>query len=195
MTPLADAGLAPQRALHWNEASAELHANAVRRGEGVVAEGGALCVVTAPHTGRSPGDKFIVRDPQSNERVHWSRVNQPMAPDDFARLREHVTQHLNAQDLFVLDVYAGVDPRYRTSIRLVTPNAWYALFVSNMLRRPAAPDLPTFKPTWHILHAPELHADPARHGTRSGTFVVIHFAAHTILIGRASCRERVSIAV
>ncbi len=83
----------------------------------------------------------------------------------------------------MLDVFAGVDPRYRTAIRLVTPNAWHALFVSNMLRRPAAADLPTFTPEWHILHAPELQADPARHGTRSGTFVVIHFAAHTILIG------------
>ena len=183
MTSLLDAGLAPRRALHWNEPAAELYAHAVRRGEGVVAEDGALCVVTAPHTGRSPGDKFIVRDPESNERVHWSPVNQPMAPDHFARLREHVAEHLNAQELFVLDVCAGVDPRYRTTFRLVTPNAWYALFVSNMLRRPAAADVPTLTPEWHILHAPELQADPARHGTRSGTFVVIHFAAHTILIG------------
>jgi phosphoenolpyruvate carboxykinase (ATP) len=183
MTPLAAAGLAPRGTLHWNEAPADLQAHAVRRGEGVVAEQGALCVVTAPHTGRSPGDKFIVRDPESNERVHWSPVNQPMAPDNFTRLREQVAQHLNAQELFVLDVCAGVDPRYRTSIRLVTPNAWCALFMSNMLRRPAAADLPTLTPQWHILHAPELQADPARHGTRSGTFVVIHFAAHVILIG------------
>jgi phosphoenolpyruvate carboxykinase (ATP) len=183
MTLLRDAGLAPRGALHWNTPAAELHALALRRGEGVVAEGGALCVVTTPHTGRSPGDKFIVREPGSSERVHWSAVNQPMTPDHFARLREHVDGHLNDQELFVVDVFAGVDPRHRTAFRLVTPNAWHALFVSNLLRRPAVADLPAFTPTWHILHAPELHADPARHGTRSGTFIVIHFAGRTILVG------------
>jgi phosphoenolpyruvate carboxykinase (ATP) len=183
MTPLGDAGLAPRGALHWNATATELHRHALRRREGVAAEGGALCVVTAPHTGRSPRDKFIVREPGSNDRVAWSLVNQPMAPEQFAALREHVARHLNDQELFVLDVFAGVDPRYRTAIRLVTPNAWHALFVSNMLRRPAAADVPAFIPAWHILHAPERQADPARHGTRSGTFVVIHFAERTILVG------------
>jgi phosphoenolpyruvate carboxykinase (ATP) len=84
MTPLAEAGLAPRGALHWNATAADLRAHALRRGEGVEAEGGALCVVTTPHTGRSPGDKFIVRDPESNERVQWGRVNRPMAVDDSA---------------------------------------------------------------------------------------------------------------
>jgi phosphoenolpyruvate carboxykinase (ATP) len=183
MTPLGDAGLAPRGALHWNSTATELHGHALRRGEGVLAEGGALCVVTAPHTGRSPGDKFIVREPGSSERVQWSGVNQSMTPEHFARLREHVALHLNDQELFVLDVFAGVDPRHRTAIRLLTPNAWHALFVSNMLRRPPAADLPAFTPAWHILHAPELLADPPRHGTRSGTFIVLHFAERTILVG------------
>jgi phosphoenolpyruvate carboxykinase (ATP) len=183
MTPLGNAGLAPRGALHWNSTAAELHGHALRRGEGVVAEGGTLCVVTAPHTGRSPRDKFIVREPQSSERVQWGRVNQPISPEHFARLREHVARHLNDQELFVLDVFGGVDPRHRTAIRLVTPNAWHALFVSNMLRRPPAADPGGFTPAWHMLHAPELHADPALHGTRSGTFIVIDFAEQTILVG------------
>lgn len=184
MNSLGDAGLAPRGTLHWNSTPPELHAQALRRREGVAVEGGALCVVTTPHTGRSPNDKFIVREPGSSEqRVAWGRVNQPMTPEHFARLREHVARHLNDQDLFVLDVFAGVDPRHRTTLRLVTPNAWHALFVSDMLRRPAAAQLPAFMPAWHILHAPELQADPEQHGTRSGTFIVIHFAAQTILIG------------
>jgi phosphoenolpyruvate carboxykinase (ATP) len=106
-----------------------------------------------------------------------------MTPDHFVGLREHVARHLNDHELFVLDVVAGVDPRYSTAVRLVTPTAWHALFVCNMLRRPLAADLPAFTPAWHILHAPELDADPARHGTRSGTFVVIHFGERTILVG------------
>ena len=183
MNDLGDAGLAPRGALHWNCTAAELRAHALRRGEGIIAEGGALCVVTTPHTGRSPGDKFIVRDPESSERVEWSRVNQPMTPEHFAALRAHVARYLNDQELFVLDVFAGVDPRHRITLRLVTPNAWHTLFVSNMLRRPAAADLSAFTPAWHILHAPELQADPPQHGTQSVAFVVIHFAARTILIG------------
>ena len=183
MTPLGDAGLAPRGTLHWNATPAELYGHALRRGEGVRAEGGALCVVTAPHTGRSPRDKFIVREPGSSERVAWSTVNQPMAPDQFARLRQDVARHLNDRELFVLDTCAGADPRYQASIRLVTPNAWHALFVSNMLRRPPAADFSAFTPAWHVLHGPELQADPSRHGTRSGTFVVINFAERTILVG------------
>jgi phosphoenolpyruvate carboxykinase (ATP) len=183
MTRLGEAGLAPRGTLHWNATPAELYGHALRRGEGVRAEGGALCVVTAPHTGRSPRDKFIVREPGSRERVAWSAVNQPMDPDQFARLREDIARYLNDRDLFVLDIYAGADPRHRAGFRLVTPTAWHALFVSNMLRRPAAADLSAFTPAWHILHAPELQADPARHSTRSGTFIVINFAERTILVG------------
>jgi phosphoenolpyruvate carboxykinase (ATP) len=183
MTPLGDAGLAPRATLHWNATPAELRRYALRRGEGVAAEGGALCVVTAPYTGRRPRDKFFVREPGSSERVQWSGINQPMTPEHFARLRDDVARHLNAQELFVLDVFAGVDPLHRTPLRLVTPTAWHALFVSNMLRRPALAALPAFAPAWHILHAPELDADPLRHGTRSGTFIVIHFGARTILVG------------
>ena len=180
MNSLAGAGLTPRGTQHWNATPAELHAHALRRAEAVPAEGGALCVLTSPHTGRSPRDKFIVREPGSSARVAWSPVNQPMAPDAFARLRGDVARHLDDRELFVLDVCAGVDPRHRTTIRLVTPSAWHALFVSNMLRRP---DVAGFAPEWHILHAPELEADPARHGTRSGTFVIINFAERAILVG------------
>jgi len=94
-----------------------------------------------------------------------------------------VVRHLNRQELFVRDLFAGADPNHRIGIRFVTPNAWHALFVYNMFLRPTASDLAGFAPAWQVLHAPELEADPAVHGTNSTTFIVISFAKRTILIG------------
>src|SRR2546421_10066002 len=183
-TPGLDAlGLAPQQAVHWNLRAAALYEHAARRGEGVITEGGAFCAVTSPHTGRSPNDKFIVRDAVSEADVWWGRVNHPMTDQHFERLRADVVRHLNGQELFVRDLFAGADPTHRIGIRFVTPNAWHALFVYNMFLRPTASDLAGFAPAWQVLHAPELEADPAVHGTNSTTFIVISFAKRTILIG------------
>ena len=180
---LETAGLVPQRPVHWNLGPPELYEHAARRGEGVIVEGGAFCAVTAPHTGRSPNDKFIVREASSEHDIAWGRVNQPLAPEHFERLKATTLAHLATQELFVRDLFAGADPNHRFGIRFVTPNAWCALFVYNMFLRPTASDLATFSPGWTVLHAPELHVDPALHGTQSGTFIVVHFAQRTILIG------------
>jgi len=176
-------GLVPQRPVHWNLGAPQLYEHAARRGEGVIVEGGALCGVTTPHTGRSPNDKFLVREASSEDDISWGRVNQPLAPEHFERLKAAALAHLAAQELFVRDLFAGADPNHRFGIRFVTPNAWHALFVYNMFLRPTPSDLAGFTPAWTVLHAPELHADPALHGTHSGTFIVIHFAQRTILIG------------
>jgi phosphoenolpyruvate carboxykinase (ATP) len=169
--------------VYQNLTPPELYEHAVRRGEGVIAANGPFCAVTTPHTGRSPNDKFFVQEPGSSERIWWGKVNQPLAPEQFERLHADVIAHLNEQELFVRDVFAGADPSYRLPIRFVTPNAWHALFVYNMFLRPAAGDQQSFTPGFQVLHAPELHADPAVHGTRSGTFIVVSFAHKTILIG------------
>src|SRR2546428_3955616 len=180
---LEAAGLAPQHAVHWNLSPAALYEHAVRRGEGVITEGGAFCAVTSPHTGRSPNDKFVVREASSHADIWWGRVNQPFEEAQFDRLRADVARHLNDQELCVRDLFAGADPNHRIAIRFVTPNAWHALFVSNMFLRPTPADLGSFIPSWLVLHAPELLADPAVHGTRSGTFIVVNFGKQTILIG------------
>jgi phosphoenolpyruvate carboxykinase (ATP) len=180
---LEAAGLVPQRPVHWNLGPPALYEHAARRAEGVIAQGGAFCAVTSPHTGRSPNDKFIVREPSTEADVWWGRVNQALDQQHFERLKASVLAHLAGQDLFVRDVFAGADPNHRFGIRFVTPNAWHALFVYNMFLRPTASDLTGFAPAWTVLHAPELHADPAVHGTNSGTFVVLHFGLRTALIG------------
>src|SRR5207245_995043 len=127
---LEAAGLAPRRPVHWNPGPPALYEHAVRRAEGVVVAGGAFCAVTTPHTGRSPNDKFIVEEPSSAGDVHWGRVNQPLEPGRFERLRAAVLEHLNGEELFVRDLFAGADANHRLGLRFVTPNAWHALFVS-----------------------------------------------------------------
>src|SRR5260370_26808905 len=182
-TALVAAGLAPEHAVHWNAGPAELYEHAVRRGEGVIVAGGAFCAVTTPYTGRSPNDKFIVQEPSSAADIAWGRVNQPLAPELFDRLRAAVVDHLNGQELFVRDVFAGADVNHRLALRCITPNAWQALFVYNMFLRPAAAELGTFAPPWLVLHAPEFQARPAAHGTHSGPFIAHHSAQPIIRVG------------
>ncbi|MGH7700540.1 MAG: phosphoenolpyruvate carboxykinase (ATP) [Gemmatimonadales bacterium] len=181
--PLAVSGLEPAGDVHWNLTTAELYEQAVRRGEGVIAEGGAFCAVTAPHTGRSPDDKFVVREPSAAEQVWWGKINQPLEPEAYERLFADVVRHLNGRDLYIRDLFVGSEPAYRQSVRFVTPGAWHTLFVHNMFLRPTPGDLAQFHPTFQVLHAPDFQADPALHGTRSGTFIVLNFGRKTVLIG------------
>jgi phosphoenolpyruvate carboxykinase (ATP) len=176
-------GLDPTRPVHWNLSPVELYEEALRRGEGRMAHMGGFAALTTPHTGRSPNDKFVVRDPSVEERVDWGAVNVPMDPEHFRALREDVVAHLNGRELFVRDARAGEDPDAGINVRVITPNAWHNLFAYNMFLRPAAEDLPGMKPGFTVLHAPEMQADPARHGTRSGTFVAVNFGAGEVLIG------------
>jgi len=178
-------GISTEQRVYRNLSPSQLYEHALRRREGVVTAGGRgpFAAVTSPHTGRSPNDKFLVQEPESSSRIWWGKVNQPITPEKFDRLKADVEQHLAAQELFVRDVYAGADQNYRLPIRFVTPNAWHTLFVYNMFLRPSDEELSSFEPQFEVLHAPEFQADPAVHGTKSGTFIVINFAERTVLIG------------
>ena len=177
-------GLRPRGTVHWNLVVPELVQAAVRRGEGELADMGPFVAVTSPHTGRSPNDKFVVREPDSEADVWWGKVNQPFPADRFETLMADVQTYLNGQpELFIQDLYAGADPAYRLSVRYVSPSAWHMAFVRNMFIRPELSDLPTFEANFSVLHAPEFQADPAKHGTRTGTFIILNFAKRTILIG------------
>jgi phosphoenolpyruvate carboxykinase (ATP) len=181
---LSAQGLAPKGKILWNLVPAELIQAAITRNEGELADMGPFVAVTTPHTGRSPKDKFVVREASSEGDVDWGAVNQPMTEAHFEVLLADVRACLDGQgDLFVQDLYCGADPAYRLSCRYVTPNAWHASFVRNMFIRPGAAELAGFMPNFSILHAPEFQADPARHGTRTSTFIVLNLARRTILIG------------
>jgi phosphoenolpyruvate carboxykinase (ATP) len=177
-------GLTPRGAVHWNLVAPVLIQTAIRREEGELADMGPFVAVTAPHTGRSPNDKFVVKEPASERDVDWGKVNQPYAQAKFDLLLDDIRAHLDERDeLFVQDLYCGADAKYRLSVRYVSPSAWHMAFVRNMFIRPDATELPTFNPNFTVLHAPEFQADPVRHGTRTSTFIVLNLAKRMILVG------------
>lgn len=177
-------GLDPKGDVHWNLVAPVLIQNAIRRNEGQLADMGPFCAVTTPHTGRSPNDKFLVKESSSSSDVDWGKVNQPMSEAQFDTLLADVRDYLNQRDeLFIQDLYCGADPKYRLSVRYVSPSAWHMSFVRNMFIRPEATELPTFDPNFTVLHAPEFEADIAKHGTRTSTFIVLNLARRMILIG------------
>ena len=181
---LADQDLAPAGSVHWNHVAPELIEAAIRRGEGRLADLGPFVAVTTPHTGRSPNDKFVVREPDTEGDVDWGTVNQPMSPAHFALLLADVKVYLNGlPELFVQDLFCGADPAHRLSVRYILPNAWHAAFVRNMFIRPDQEHLAAFAPNFMVYHAPEFQADPARHGTRTGSFIVLNLASRIIIIG------------
>jgi phosphoenolpyruvate carboxykinase (ATP) len=181
---LAPLGITATGDVHWNDLPPTLVAAAVRRGEGELADMGPFVGVTAPHTGRSPNDKFLVREPESEQDVDWGKVNQPLDEANFDRLLADVQAYLGTRpELFVQDLYCGADEKHQLKVRYVLPNAWHALFVRNMFIRPSAEALAGFDANFTVLHAPEFQATPERHGTRTGTFIVVHIARRMILIG------------
>jgi len=180
---LGKSGLAPSGAVHWNLPRATLYEHAIARGEGTLADGGGFTAVTAPHTGRSPSDKFIVRDSASETVVDWGPVNAPMSEEHYQLLRKEVVDHLNSRELYVRDARAGADPNAGLNVRVITTSAWHSLFAHNMFLRPQASELESMEPEFTVLHAPELEADPSRHGTRSSTFIVVNFTDRIVLIG------------
>jgi phosphoenolpyruvate carboxykinase (ATP) len=178
---LAEHGLNPERILP-NLTVPRLIEYALRREEGVVTDHGAFAAVTTPKTGRSPKDKFVVVEPDSESRIWWDK-NARMESKAFERLHSDVRNFLDTRELFVQDLFGGAEHAYRLSVRFITPSAWHALFVRHMFIRPQPSDLAHFQPGFTVLHAPEFHADPARHGTRGGTFVAISFTQRIVLIG------------
>ena len=181
---LAGQGISPNGTVHWNLVTPALIEAAAAGHEGTLADMGPFVAVTAPHTGRSPNDKFVVKESTTERDVDWGKVNQPLSESHFDALLGDVRGYLNGlDDLHVQDLYCGADPAHRLSVRYVTPNAWHANFVRNMFIRPESAALPTFAPNFAVLHAPEFQASPDKHGTRTGTFIVLHLAKRMILIG------------
>ncbi len=176
-------GLSPSGEAHWNLTTAELCERALQAGAAQLTNGGALVVNTAPNTGRSPKDKFIVEEPGEKDRVGWGPVNRPISPEHNARIREDLVAFLNDGDVYVLDAWAGAHPDHRVAVRVVSKSAWHLMFAQTMLIPADADEIPSHDPEVVILHAPEFQADPEVHGTRVSGFVTVDFTAGEILIG------------
>lgn len=179
-------GVIPRKQVLRNLLPPELYEQALRRGEGQITAAGSFVARTGKHTGRSPKDKFVVKDLVTADDVWWGPVNQPSDPDKFERLRHKVAAYLSERDLFVRDLFAGADPTYRVRVRIVSESAWHTLFAYNLFIRPTEDELATFAPDFTVLHAPNFHADPAVDGTRSEICVLINFERRIVLIAGTS---------
>ena len=157
----------------------------MQRREGNLAAGGALVVDTGVHTGRSVQDKFIICDPSTEATVWWEN-NKPMSPAQFDLLLGDFGRHAQSCQLYVQDLFAGADPAHRLRARIFTEFAWHALFIRNLLRRPAAAELVGFEPEFTVVDLPSFKADPRRHGVRSETVIACNFARRLVLIGGTS---------
>ncbi|MEC9431988.1 MAG: phosphoenolpyruvate carboxykinase [Pseudomonadota bacterium] len=178
-------GITGLKAAHYNLEEAALMQEAVTRGEGEIGRGGAFLVSTGKHTGRSPQDKFVVREPSVESTVWWEN-NKPMDADAFERLRVDMVAHLAGRELFVEDLFGGADPAYRLNVRVCTELAWHGLFIRHLLRRPERAELAGFDPEFTILNVPSFKADPEKHGCRTETVIAISFERKMVLIGGTS---------
>ncbi len=172
-------------AAHWNLRAPQLYGEALRRGEANIAAGGALVAETGIHTGRSPKDKFIVRDEAIEKSIWWDN-NQAMSRPHFDALLQDFIAHAKGRELFAQDLYAGADPSFRVKTRVFTELAWHSLFIRNLLIRPETGDLAGFVPDLTIVDLPSFKADPKRHGCRSETVIACDFSRRIVLIGGTS---------
>ncbi|MDT9597738.1 phosphoenolpyruvate carboxykinase [Sphingosinicella sp. GR2756] len=180
---LSDQGIGTSAQIHWNLQTPALVEQSVRRGEGLLAKDGPLVVETGKHTGRSAQDKYIVRDAETEDTIWWDN-NKSMTPAHFAALKEDfLAEVARRETLFVADLYGGSQPEYRVRVRVINELAWHNLFIRTLLVRPESAELADFDPEYTIIDLPSFAADPARHGTRSGTVVAVNLSEKMILIG------------
>lgn len=166
-----------------NLEAAILVEQALSRGEAKLASNGALVAETGKRTGRSPKDKFTVKDQRTAEKVLWGEVNQPFDPEKFDALYRRVLAYLKTKDLFVQDLFAGADPRYRLPVRIVNELAWHNLFVRQLFVRPTPQELANYRPEFTVIAVPNFLADPQRDGTKSEVFIIADFSRGLVLIG------------
>ncbi len=169
--------------IHYQLSAEELHEKTLQSGQGIENSTGALAVNTGEFTGRSPKDRFIVKDSITEDKVWWGNVNIPFEPAAFDALYNKVTAYLSNKEVFIRDSYVCADANYRLNVRVVTETAWANLFCFNMFLRPEAEELENFIPEWTLICAPGFLADPAVDGTRQSNFAILDFTKKIVLIG------------
>lgn len=168
---------------HWNLSPEELIKIAVEKGQATITSSGAININTGEFTGRSPKDRFIVRDAITENSVWWGDVNLSFDEDKFDTLHQKVLNYLSEKELYVRDCYACADPKYNINIRVVNEYAWSNLFAYNMFLRPTNQEIENFETEWTILNAPGFMADAEVDGTRQHNFAILNFTKKIILIG------------
>src|SRR5271154_5308573 len=175
-------GLKNLKGVNWNFGAPQLYEHSLRNGEAVLSSDGALCADTGEFTGRSPKDKFTVRDANTDKNMWWAG-NQSITSEQFEVLYQDFLKHAEGMTLFAQDLYGGADPSHRIKTRVFTELAWHSLFIRTLLIRPEASALAGFVPELTMIDMPSFKADPKRHGCRSENVVAIDFARKIVLIG------------
>ncbi len=189
-------GITNLGSIYRNLSTPALYEETVRRREGLVAHLGPIVVRTGHHTGRSPRDKFIVKEQSSQEKIWWGKENKPFEMARFDALYHRLLAYLQGKDIFIQDCYAGADPHYRIPIRIITENAWHNLFARNMFIQIHDEDkLDKHVPEFTIIGMPRFHASPEIDGTNSEAFIIVNFGKRLILIGGTSYAGEIKKAV
>jgi len=169
--------------VHYNLSVPELYEQIVRRHEGKIGQGGTVVAYTGSHTGRSPKDRFIVKNPESENDILWGSINQPIEPDSFNNLYKKMIDYLGGKDLYVRDLFVCAHPKYRMPIRVITEMAWHNVFVNNLFLRPESSELPHKSVGFTVISVPSFKAVPKEDGTRSETFIILNFEKRLAIIG------------
>ena len=180
-------GLRNIREVFYNYGTPALYEQVVRRREGLLAHMGPIVVRTGYHTGRSPNDKFLVKEETSDKNIWWGKVNKSMTEEQYNRLFAKMMAYIQGKDLYVEDCFVCADDKYRFPIRVITETAWHNLFARNMFRRYSDPaELEKHNPQFTVIQMPNFHANPQNDGTNSEVFVLINFGKKLVLIGGSS---------
>ncbi len=190
---LHELGLNNLEAVFWDLPTPRLYEHAIRNREGHLAHKGALVVRTGHFTGRAVKDKFVVDEPASHDKVWWGTFNRPLPEDRFDAIYQRVCRYLEGQQVYVEDCLVGADSQYEKPVRVITQDAWHALFARTMFvrpvdigRGPASDKSNTGEPEFTVIHVPHFHAMPSQDGTHSEAFVLLHMGKRIALIGGTS---------
>ncbi len=178
--------------VNYQLSPSNLHDITIAKGQGVEASSGALAVNTGEFTGRSPLDRFIVKDSITSDKVWWSKINIPFESDAFQKLYNKVVDYLSNKAIFVRDSYVCANSNYKTNIRVINEHPWSNMFAYNMFLRPKDEELETFEPEWLIVNAPGFMAIPNQDGTRQHNFAILDFTRKIALIGGTGYTAKVA---
>ncbi|MBI4761618.1 MAG: phosphoenolpyruvate carboxykinase (ATP) [Chloroflexota bacterium] len=181
---LSAIGVSNLRLAYWNLMTEALYEEAVFRGEGVTVRGGPFVAHTGKHTARAANDKFVVRHTDSENNVWWGVYNRPFEIEKFDALYARLLGYLQGRDVFVQDVYAGADEKYRLAVRFATEHAWHSMFIRNMFIAPQSlEEYKRFVPDFTIIAAPGFKSAPAVDNTNSDTFIILNFEKRLAIVG------------
>lgn len=184
---LSNHGFRKLDTVFWNLPTEALYEEAVFRGEAHIVDKGALHVFTGKWTARAANDKYIVKEPTTQDHIWWGVYNRPMAPDKFDGIVTRLLAYLQGEELFVQDCYVGADPNYRLPIRIITESAWQSYFARNMFISPKSrEEYKYFIPEFTLIAVPSFNVDPRIDGTLSDTAIVINFAQKLAIVAGSS---------